>query len=135
MRHGDRGGRFCLIVEDNPPVRQLVAAVLLGAGYGVRLASTGAEALAALESRADEIGVVYLDLSLPDMTGEGVLAQLHARRPELPVVIATGRGDGEIGNEVRAMATAFLPKPFLPNELIDLMRRVVSGDEAHASVA
>jgi DNA-binding response OmpR family regulator len=109
-----------LLVEDEDRIASFVTKGLGARGFEVRRAASGAEAQAAV---SEEIGVVVLDLGLPDFDGLGVLRRLRERSPRLPVVILTARGD--IEDRVRGLdlgADDYVAKPFAIDELAARLR-------------
>ena len=107
-----------LIADDEPNIRRMVGALLRSEGYEVRDAPDGAAALAqALDVEPD---VVLLDLMMPgELDGMQVLGRLREQRPELPVVMMSGRA--ELADAVRATklgAAQFLEKPLTPEGVL-----------------
>jgi CheY-like chemotaxis protein len=113
------------IVEDNPLVVEFLSAVLSDAGYAVCVYSDGRSALTAIIAQPPAL--VLLDLELPVMSGEEVLA--HVRQQlgtALPIVIMTAstrRWDWAAQG-----ATAFLTKPFDVPELLTCVARYATGE-------
>ena len=67
-----------------------------------------------------------LDLALPTMGGRAVLAELRARRAEIPVVICSGWAADDVGDTLRASPhTVFLQKPFTPPELTGALEQAI----------
>ena len=86
----------------------------------MRRVSTGGDALGSID---DGIGIVVLDLGLPDIDGLEVLRRLRARANGLPVVILTARSDVE--DRVHGLdlgADDYVPKPFAIDELAARLR-------------
>lgn len=81
-------GSVALIVDDEPGVRRALRLMLEHLGLEVLVAGGGRQGLERLEEAP--VDVVFLDLSMPDMSGEEVLRAIRARLPELPVVIMSG---------------------------------------------
>jgi two-component system copper resistance phosphate regulon response regulator CusR len=109
-----------LLVEDEDRIASFVTKGLGARGFEVRRVATGAETHAAV---SDEVGVVVLDLGLPDVDGLEVLRRLREQRPRLPVVILTARGDVE--DRVRGLdlgADDYVAKPFAIDELAARLR-------------
>jgi DNA-binding response OmpR family regulator len=107
-----------LLVEDDESVRQLVRVTLQMNDYEVVEAKDGLEGLLLLEMHKPD--AVVLDLMMPDVGGERMLAQLRAT-PETkrtPVVIITGKP--EVPPEVIGLVGRenFFPKPFDPDAVI-----------------
>ena len=118
-----------LLVEDEDRIASFVAKGLGARGFEVRRVASGGEAQAAV---SEEIGVVVLDLGLPDVDGLEVLRRLRERSPRLPVVILTARGD--IEDRVRGLdlgADDYVAKPFAIDELAARLRaRLRPRDDA-----
>jgi two-component system response regulator AtoC len=112
-----------LVIEDDDGAREALCQYLAAAGYRVRHARDGAEALAALAAPAD---AVLLDLVIPAPDGFEVLRRLRERDARLPVIVMSGLSEAE--DVVRAMrlgATDYLPKPFEVGELDLVLRRAL----------
>ncbi len=84
-----------LVVDDDRDVRDSVVQLLRDAGYHVEQAADGREALMLLDSMRPEPCLVLLDMMMPVMNGEEVLAALaeSGRLAALPVVICSGHAD------------------------------------------
>lgn len=106
-----------LIIDDEPALRHTLARVLQRASFEVTTAASGQEGLDLLERQAFDL--VYLDIRMPDMNGMLVLKAIHARLPEMPVVLFTAQPDLNSALEaLRQGAADYLLKPLLPNDLI-----------------
>jgi two-component system OmpR family response regulator len=111
-------------VDDNDLQREVLADVLSSEGYDVRVASSGAEALAAARALAPD--VVVLDLMLPDTDGATVLATLRSE-PSLAamrVVVTTGLRSPSVRRLPGVDAALF--KPFDLRELLTALETVRS---------
>lgn len=121
-----------LVVEDEPDIAALVAYQLAHAGYGVRTASTGEQALRALDT--DPPDLVILDLMLPQLSGTDVLRTIRSRGEtrRLPVVILTARDEEEDKVEGFELgADDYIAKPFSPRELVLRVEAVLRRAEAN----
>ncbi len=107
-----------LIVDDEPNIRRMVGALLGAEGYDVRDAADGATGLALAE--VVEPDVALIDLMMPgELDGLALLAKLRERRPDLPVVMMSGRA--ALADAVRATklgAFTFLEKPLTPEGVV-----------------
>jgi DNA-binding response OmpR family regulator len=117
--------RKILLVEDDESVRQLVRVTLEMNDYEVVEATDGLEGLLLLEMHRP--AAVVLDLMMPDVGGERMLAQLRAA-PEtkrIPVVIITGKP--EVAPEVIGLVGRenFFPKPFDPDAVVSRLKAMV----------
>ena len=83
-------GGTVLLVEDDPEVRTLFTAFLRDAGYVVREAGDGQEALETFERYADDIDVVVTDVVMPNVSGPSLVSALRARRPDVRVLFVSG---------------------------------------------
>jgi len=105
------------LVEDDADMRAATAQLLSLHGFEVRTFVDAADALAGVA--ADFPGVVVTDVRMPGMTGIELFGVLHARDPQLPVVLITGLGDVEMAvAAIKAGAWDFLTKPFDPDALL-----------------
>ena len=120
-----------LLVEDEENLASLVKAYLEQEGYHVRATGSGAEALRIVEE--EQVRLVVLDLTLPDIDGIEVCRQLR-RRWSVPVVMLTARDDEAdrlVGLE--SGADDYIGKPFSPRELVARMKAVLRRAEPHAA--
>ena len=117
---------WTLIVDDDPDVRRLVERQLGREGLDCHLAADGAEALKFVRDPDQALGAVILDLDLPDTTGQALLPELQALRPELPVVVLTASDSLEDAVEcMRLGAVDFIQKPFDRTRLTTSVRNAL----------
>ncbi|MEQ8889703.1 MAG: response regulator, partial [Sandaracinaceae bacterium] len=96
-----------LVADDQPAVLDVVVRTLEAAGWRVFSASDGREAVDVFEAHQGDIDAVFLDVDMPRLDGVGALKRLRALAPDLPIVIASGKG------VPAGLGTAqFLSKPF-----------------------
>jgi DNA-binding response OmpR family regulator len=111
-----------LVVDDEPPVAMLLREALLHAGYLVKVAVSGTEALKLLPVFQPD--VVLLDVMMPGLSGIDVLEHLRRDHPTVPVVMVTANQDEQAA---RLMLTRgafdYIPKPFQ----LDVLERVVGA--------
>jgi two-component system KDP operon response regulator KdpE len=127
---GDPGGHAAttrvLVVDDEPSIRLLCRVNLELDGHEVVEARSLATAREALEQ--EDVDVVVLDVHLYRERSDALVAECHARRPPIPVVLVTG--SVEITDSGLSHADAILPKPF---ELDQLLSTVSTLARAHAA--
>ena len=115
-----------LVADDDQVARELLAEVLAGEGYRVRVAAGGEECLRLAE--AEPLDMALVDLRMPDLDGLAVLKRLAAVQPGLPVVILTAFATIETAIEaVRAGAYDYLSKPFRMEEIKLVVRRTLEA--------
>jgi CheY-like chemotaxis protein len=117
-----------LLVEDRPSLSALLADALGERGYEVQRVAGGAEAIRLLEDPAasDAIGLVVLDMYLPQLDGAGVLRRLAEHGRTIPVIAMSG-DVLQLGRALRTGAYEVLAKPF---ELESFLRAVARVCEA-----
>jgi CheY-like chemotaxis protein len=125
-----------MIVDDEAALRTVGRAILSTLNITVLTAASGEDALSALES-AHETGrmpeMILLDLTMPGgMSGLDTFDQIQDRFPNIPVVACSGFfGDGAEEVCQRLGFADVLPKPYTPDALMSIVRRVlmrVSGE-------
>ncbi|MBW2018810.1 MAG: sigma-54-dependent Fis family transcriptional regulator [Deltaproteobacteria bacterium] len=115
-----------LVVDDDAFMRDACEQTLSRHGHSVTLAKSGHEALGLLERWSFDL--ILLDLKMPDEDGLAILAKIKAQDPEAIVIIITGYGT--VKTAVRAIklgAFDFIAKPFTPDELLNLVKRVLKN--------
>ncbi|HEX4954972.1 MAG TPA: sigma-54 dependent transcriptional regulator [Thermoanaerobaculia bacterium] len=123
-----------LIVDDEPYVRDSLAAVLKRRDFRVRTASGSREVLEA--GMLSGVDVVLSDLRLVGEDGHDLLRQVAAREPNLPVVVLTGHGTVTSAVEcMKAGAWDYLLKPADPEELVLVLTRALEGSSAQRELA
>ena len=126
-------GTKVLVVEDDDDTRALFASALQAAGNQVMGAATELEALAMLS--AEEVDVVVSDLRMSEMGGIELCARIHEARPDLPVIIVTGRGSLDVAiDAMRAGAYDFLLKPVDKDALLIAVDRATKSHRLHRDV-
>jgi CheY-like chemotaxis protein len=118
-----------LLVDDGSAVREVTAGILRDLGYRVVEAGSGGAALDVLD-RQSEIDLLLVDFAMPGMNGAEVAREVHARRPDLPILFVTGYADTEALAE--GGDDGILRKPFAERDLAAKLRSVLrvesSGD-------
>ena len=121
-------GKTVLIVDDDPTQRRLLQAVVEKSGFSTLQADNGDTALdMALRPGGTNVHVMLLDLVMPGRNGMEALEELQAKRPELPVIVLTGKGS--IDTVVKAMqmgARDFVVKPASPERIIVSIRNALA---------
>lgn len=102
-----------LVLDDERLIRWSIAAELEERGYEAREAESAAQAWVELERGVD---VLVLDNDLPGLDAASLLAEVHQRRPDLPVIVLTGE-NGNTPEAVRRAASYLLEKPFEPRQV------------------
>jgi DNA-binding response OmpR family regulator len=112
-----------LVVEDEASIASFVSLYLKNAGYEVRTASNGTEALASAQN--EQPSLIVLDLMLPDIDGIEICRRIR-QKSDVPILMLTARDedvDKIIGLEVGA--DDYMTKPFNPRELVARVKSIL----------
>ena len=118
-----------LTVDDDPLVALNTLSLLEELGHTVYSVSSGSRALEVLR-REGHIDLVITDQAMPGMTGSELASKIHAEKPDLPVILATGYAELPPG-EGRGIPR--LAKPFRQGDLADAIARTISRRHAEVS--
>jgi len=115
-----------LVIDDEEMVRSVAAATLERYGFTVITANNGRDGLKAYRERESYIRAVVLDLTMPILNGDEVLADLRsgpAPGATVPVLLSSGYSSSDVaGNLLRHGPIHFLQKPYNPGDLIQKIR-------------
>ncbi len=115
-----------MLVDDEPGVREIGEAVLVGQGYKVILAEDGPQALTLLARNAHEIALVLTDMLMPFMDGLTLVRTLRKISPTVPLIISTGREEECQRPELSELGVSdCLPKPYTRAKLLAMIDRVL----------
>jgi putative nucleotidyltransferase with HDIG domain len=116
-----------LVVDDEEPIREIVASMLGTAGYLCKQAGSGMEALAVLTS-GEEFELMLSDLMMADLDGIGLLERTKERYPDMPVVMVTAVHDISVAlAAIRNGAYDYLLKPFEREQLLNTVSRALEN--------
>lgn len=123
-----------LVADDEHNIRMALSQALESMNYQVDTAVNGEETLEKLQTEG--IGLVLLDLKMPGMDGMEVLRQLAQTRPDVRVIIITAYGTIERAVEAMKLGVVdFIQKPFTPNQIRELVSKVMNRDRLERSKA
>lgn len=121
-----------LIVEPDENLRDSIGSVLLGDGYSILVAADGAEGERSCREHSEDIGLVLLDMGLPKMNGEEVLAKILGANPQVKVIVMSGSVYPNVeAGLLRNGAAAYLPKPYSMSDLLMMVGDVLNGQSGH----
>jgi two-component system, chemotaxis family, chemotaxis protein CheY len=115
-----------LTVDDSASIRQMVSYTLKDAGYTVTEAVDGQDGLD--KARAGRFDLVFTDQNMPRMDGLALIKQLRAlpQYTSVPILMLTTESSDTMKSQGRAAgATGWLVKPFDPQKLLDVVRKVI----------
>jgi PAS domain S-box-containing protein len=121
------GQKAVLIIDDDESVVQLASEMLGRAGFDAVGISDAHEAIATFRRRAGEIGVVLLDRTMPELSGEAVFEELRRIRPDTRIVLLSGYTEKSAREAFAGKRLAgFVHKPFLPATLVRSVRTALA---------
>jgi two-component system cell cycle sensor histidine kinase/response regulator CckA len=125
------GQGIVLLIDDEPAVLDIGQCILEPLGFTPLTARDGRAGVKVFNAHADEILAVFLDLTMPHLSGEEVLAQIRSRRPDVPVILMSGYSEhGMSGPITRDRIAGFLHKPFDVASFTNALRRALQPPDA-----
>jgi two-component system cell cycle sensor histidine kinase/response regulator CckA len=119
-------GNSVLVVDDETAVRRFAVRVLEREGYGVAEAVDGMMALELIKQGGTSIDVVVSDIVMPRLNGVELMQALSVSHPSLPVILMSGYATDALAKRGITAPCAMLPKPFLPERLLEEVRRCIA---------
>jgi CheY-like chemotaxis protein len=124
-----------LVIDDDPVLRRVVTLALEAAGHSVLRCENGRKAVAFLEH--DHADLLVTDIVMPEMDGVETVRAVRQLDPDLPILAISGGGSFDpkdyLGIAKAFGATAVLPKPFRPAELLDLVTQLLAQGPSAAA--
>ena len=124
----DGHGETVLVVEDEIAVMDLIEHILTNAGYKVRTASTGGEAIAIASELSNAVDLLLTDVIMPEMQGEDLAQVIERSCPNIRTLFMSGyteetiRHVAGLDEDIR-----FIGKPFTPDELLRKLRKTLDS--------
>ena len=115
-----------LTVDDSASLRMAIRIALTGAGYAVTEAADGVEGLA--KATATRFDLIVTDLNMPNMDGLQMIRALREQPAQagVPIIFLTTESDDAMKAQAKAAgATGWLVKPFVPEQLLKVSRKVL----------
>lgn len=123
-------GLTIMFVDDDAAIRSLGRDMLQALGYKIITAESGAEALALYREYQEEIGLVFTDMAMPQMSGRDLLLALQDIDPEVKVVLITGFStDKQRENLLGAGFLRIIQKPFRFYDIVEVVEDVLGAQD------
>lgn len=128
--------RLLLLIDDEPAQGRLITALAAREGFRTLIAATAEEGLARLNSEeGEQVCVILLDQWVPGDDACGLISELKAARPDVPVLMLTASTSPLLAIEaMRAGATDYLIKPVAPERLQNALRGATRREQAKAEL-
>ncbi len=126
------GQETILVVEDVPEIQILLVELLQTVGYKAIGKSNYQEAMAYYTNHADEIDMIISDVVLPDFYGTELIRKILQDRPDLKYILISGYAEQlDIEKNKSLFQGHFLQKPFQPSSLLEMVRKLLDGQDAN----
>jgi signal transduction histidine kinase/ActR/RegA family two-component response regulator len=117
-------GQVVLVVDDEPALVALTEELLAGLGYEAVGFHDPLQALAAWRAQPERFEAVLTDQRMPALSGSALARELHATRPELPILLVSAHADAELAAAALDPAIVVLQKPLQQDELARQLDRM-----------
>jgi len=132
LRAEEHGQPTVLVVDDEEPVQDMFKLFLKKTGFSRLIVGNGKDAIAALGKQ--KFDLCFLDLQLPDITGDQIYSFAKERYPDLPIVIITGYPDSQmLDNILKHGPVTVLKKPLQLDQLQQAVRMLGHKNAAKAA--
>jgi CheY-like chemotaxis protein len=122
-----QGSEQVMVVDDRPEVAAFVTACLAHYGYRVTTYTESESALAAVREGAAAPRVAIRDVMMPGMPLREFVDRIHALLPGVPIVLMSGLPEASLAPLTEGAGGYFIAKPFAPEQLAGLVRRVLDA--------
>ena len=117
-----------MLVEDDNVISALLKIILTGSGYNIVVAGDGEEAVKIYNGHQPKFDLVISDLGLPKLGGVELFTKLYYENPELKFIASSGFSGQDLIVSLKKMGVkAFIPKPFIPEDLIKILRNTLDS--------
>ena len=122
------GSEHILFVDDEMPIARMGRQLLERFGYTVTSCTSSVEALELFRAKPDVFDLVITDMTMPDMTGDELTAELIRIRNDIPVILCTGYSRKISDDSIRELGVkALVYKPVVKKELAETIRKVLDA--------
>lgn len=118
-----RSSGTVLIVDDEEPIRALAREILETIGFTVLTATDGGEGVEVFQNHADEIRLVILDMTMPQLNGEETFRDMERIRSGVPTILMSGFTEQKSTIDF----AGFIRKPFVYNEMLEIIRNALNS--------
>ncbi|SHK73547.1 PAS domain S-box-containing protein [Desulfatibacillum alkenivorans DSM 16219] len=124
------GNERIMLVDDEEPVVNTVGKMLNRLGYEVCCFTNSLDALDHFRHNSSEIDLVMTDMTMPHMTGDLLIKEISAIRPDIPAVICTGFNEKIDEKVAKAIGIeGYLLKPVLRKDLAEMLRSILDQEK------
>ena len=118
-----------LVVDDEKSVLKICVAMIKHCGFAAITSSDGADAVRTFRERSDEIDLVLMDLTMPNMDGVAAMQELRRIKPGIKIILSSGFNEQEIDERISSQnPSGFIRKPYSMRNLEAELRRVMQEE-------
>ncbi|HLP14838.1 MAG TPA: response regulator, partial [Bacteroidota bacterium] len=115
-----------LVIDDEADIAEMAQEILETAEYQVLVSLNPVEGVALFAREWSRIGLVLLDLTMPEMSGKEVVEKLQAILPDVKIIISSGYTQEEVAKRIGSLkVSAFIHKPYRLNALLSVVENVL----------
>jgi DNA-binding response OmpR family regulator len=118
-----------LVIDDDVLMRNTMSRILRNSGFEVVLAEDGVQGVAAF--RREQPDLVVTDIIMPEKEGIETIIEIRRTSPDVKIIATSGGGRAGradfLSMAQRLGATDVIPKPFLPQDLVNRVNKCLSG--------
>jgi two-component system cell cycle sensor histidine kinase/response regulator CckA len=119
----DKRKNVILVVDDEPGIREFLAAYLNTKDFKVFTAASAEDALNQWPDLRDQVNLLITDIVMPGMNGKALAGELLKDKPDLKIIFMSGYLPEDIAEET--LTGTFFKKPFNPNEFLETVRKIL----------
>jgi len=121
------GNERILVIDDEAVIARMCHQMLTNYGYQVTLQISSREALSLFKNHPEEFDLVLTDMTMPDMNGDKLAAEMKKIRPDIPVILCSGYSKNISEERISEIGiNAYIRKPFVKNELLKTIRKMLN---------
>ncbi len=125
-QHGAAVATTILVIDDESDVAGMAQDILETEKYTVLVELNPIRGIELFKQHRSEIGVVLLDMTMPEMSGKEVVDALRAFDPDVKIIITSGYSEDEVTRKLGSTkATAFIQKPYRSQSLLSMVHGVI----------
>jgi DNA-binding NtrC family response regulator len=111
-----------LVVDDEEVIEEMIEALVEAHGCAHVSFNNPAEALNHYEENSRKITLMITDLTMPSLSGAGLIRKVLEINPKLPIILVTGYSNEQVPADIPPLVRRIVPKPFTKSELLDAVR-------------
>jgi len=126
VKSNEAGSTAILIIDDEEEIATMAQEILEAGNYTAFIELNPIMGIECYRRRRSEIGLVLLDMTMPEMSGKEVIDALRAIDPKVKIIISSGYSEDEVDKKIgRAKVSGFIQKPYHMKSLLSIVESVM----------